>query len=649
MIFDLEPPAEPTLLLETLSILQPITIDSIVSMVITFLLLILSALISGSEVAFFSLGPQDISELEVSKDKNDVRIVQLLAKPKRLLATILISNNFINVAIVLFSTFLMENLINLSGFSALQQFLIQVVSVTFIILLIGEVIPKVYASTYSLSLARFMALPLTILNKFLAPLSKPLAASTVFIDKKIKRKGSVFSADELDQALELTYDQTETSSEEKKILKGIVKFGNTDVTQIMTARVDVKAVSVAITYKDLLETILESGYSRIPVYKETFDQVVGILYIKDLLPYLNSTKENWQELIRSPFFVPENKKIDDLLKEFQEKKIHLAIVVDEYGGASGIVSLEDVIEEIVGDISDEFDDEDILYSKLDDNNFIFEGKTPLIDLYRVLEIEGTEFEKEKGEAETLAGFLLEKSGKILKKNERLTFENYLFVVEAADKRKIKRVKITIQPKEDDTDSKGRKIFSFFTLLTLMMFSLVSCDEQYIPKKKGYFRIDTPAHEYKTSTLDCPFSFEHPTYAQVGFTNKEKKDNCWPDVYFPSLNAKLYLTYENITSEKQLTDLLKDSHKLTYDHAVKASGILSSRIDIDSTKVHALLFEVKGNVASNIQFIATDSSRNFLRGSLYFYNEPNADSLAPVVQFLTEDVKHLITSINWLNK
>ena len=646
MIFDLEPPAEPTLLLETLSILQPITIDSIVSMVITFLLLILSALISGSEVAFFSLGPQDISELEISKDKNDVRIVELLAKPKRLLATILISNNFINVAIVLISTFLMNNIINLSGTSELQQFLIQVVSVTFIILLIGEVIPKVYASTYSLSLARFMAFPLTFLNKFLSPLSTPLAASTIFIDKKIKRKGSAFSADELDQALELTYDNTETSTEEKKILKGIVKFGNTDVTQIMTARVDVKAVSVSITYEELIETILESGYSRIPVYKETFDQVVGILYIKDLLPYLHTKKENWQELIRSPFFVPENKKIDDLLKEFQEKKIHLAIVVDEYGGASGIVSLEDVIEEIVGDISDEFDDEDILYSKLDDNNYIFEGKTPLIDLYRVLEIEGTEFEKEKGEAETLAGFLLEKSGKILKKNERLTFSNYLFVVEAADKRKIKRVKITIQQKENDIDLNGKKNFSFLTLLAILALSITGCNEQYIPKKKGYFRIDTPTHQYQPSKLDCPFSFEYATYAKLGYTNKEKKDKCWPDVYYPSLNAKLYLTYEGITSEEQLNNLLKDSHKLTYDHAVKASGILSSRIDIDSTNVHALLFEVKGNVASNIQFIATDSSKHFLRGSLYFYNEPNADSLAPVVAFLTEDVKHLIKTVSW---
>lgn len=648
MIFDLEPPAEPTLLIETLSILQPITIDSVVSMVITFILLILSALISGSEVAFFSLGPQDISELELSKDKNDVRIVELLAKPKRLLATILISNNFINVAIVLISTFLMNNIINLSGASELQQFLIQVVCVTFIILLIGEVIPKVYASTYSLSLARFMAFPLTFLNKFLAPLSKPLAASTIFIDKKIKRKGSAFSADELDQALELTYDNNETSTEEKKILKGIVKFGNTDVTQIMTARVDVKAVSVAITYEELIETILESGYSRIPVYKETFDQVVGILYIKDLLPYLHTKKENWQELIRSPFFVPENKKIDDLLKEFQEKKIHLAIVVDEYGGASGIVSLEDVIEEIVGDISDEFDDEDILYSKLDENNFIFEGKTPLIDLYRVLEIEGDEFEKEKGEAETLAGFLLEKSGKILKKNERLHFSNYLFVVEAADKRKIKRVKITIQPKENESEIKGKKYFSFLTLFTALSIMLISCNEHPIPKKKGYFRIDTPAHQYQQSTLNCPFTFEYPTYGQIGFTNKEKKEKCWPDVYFASLNAKLYLTYEKITAEEQLNNLLKDSHKLTYDHAVKASGILSSRIDIDSTKVHALLFEVKGNVASNVQFIATDSSKNFLRGSLYFYNEPNADSLAPVVSFLTEDIKHLIKTINWHN-
>ncbi|MFT6845122.1 MAG: putative hemolysin [Flavobacteriales bacterium] len=646
MILELEPPPEPILLFNTLFTFLPLTLESLVSIVVTIILLVLSALISGSEVAYFSLDPIHINEIEQSTEKNDIRIIDLLSKPKRLLATILISNNFINVAIVLFSTFLMGNLIDMSGASALTQFLVQVIAVTFIILLIGEVIPKVYASSYALSLARFMAFPLTILSKILAPLSKVLAASSVFIDKKIKRKGNDFSANELDQALELTYNDTETSTEEKKILKGIVKFGNTDVTQIMTARVDVTALSFDTTYEELLLIIKSSGYSRIPVFKETFDHVAGILYIKDLLPYLNTTKENWQELIRAPFFVPENKKIDDLLKEFQEKKIHLAIVVDEYGGASGIVSLEDVIEEIVGDISDEFDDEDILFSKLDDNNFVFEGKIPLMDMYRILEIEGEEFEKEKGEAETLAGFLLEQSGKILKKNERLTFGNHMFTVEAADNRRIKRVKLTIQPKDEVIEQSKKRFFNFLGFF-IVLIGFSSCEESYVPKQKSYFRIALPAHGYQKSALDCPYQFEHPTYSKALFSSQEKKNKCWPDLHFNKLNAKLYLTYQKIDNENHLTDLLNDSHKLTYDHAAKASGILSSRIDVAATNVHALMFLVKGDVASNVQFVATDSSKHFLRGSLYFYNKPNGDSLAPVVDFLTEDIKHLVETIQWV--
>lgn len=642
----MEPPAEPSFTSILLSIFNPLTMETVAYLLATCFLLCCSAMVSGSEVAYFSLTPKDMEDIESSNVSSDVRILSLLNAPKHLLATILIANNFINVAIVLLSTLLMDSAFNFVNLSGTYQFLIQVVAVTFLIVLIGEVIPKVYASAHGLILARFMSLPLVTMSTVFKPLSSPLAYSTSFIDKKIKRKQNTISVDELDQALELTYDPDESSDEEKKILKGIVKFGNTDVTQIMTARVDVTAVSVDIGFEELITTIKESGYSRIPVYKETFDQVVGILYIKDLLPYLHTVKENWQELIRSPFYVPENKKIDDLLKEFQEKKIHLAIVVDEYGGASGIVSLEDVIEEIVGDISDEFDDEDILYSKLDDNTFVFEGKTPLIDLYRVLEIEGDEFEKEKGESETIAGFILEKSGKILKKNERMIFGNYLFVVEAADKRKIKRVKLTINPEEPKV-KKPRRLFNL--ILTLLVGAgLIGCNDAPIPKQKGHLRITLPTHHYKALEIDCPFRFEYPDYGHIVYSSKEKQENCWPDIYFPKLNAKIYLTYERVSSEEQLNQLLKDSHKLTYDHAVKASGIFSKRIDIDSSRVHALLFEVGGDVASNAQFIATDSVRNFLRGSLYFYTAPNSDSLQPVIDHLTEDLKHLVETLQWKN-
>ena len=395
------------------------------------LLLICSALISGSEVAYFSLGPGELEEIEGNEDKSIYILCNLLERPKRLLATILIANNFINVAIVILSTYLSELLIDQS-LSELTQFIIQIVVVTFLLLLLGEVIPKVYANKKPLSLAKFMAQPLYYIRAILTPISSVLVNSTNFIDKRIKKRGHNISVDELSQALELTSDEY-GKDEEQKILEGIVKFGNTDVKQVMTSRVDVVSLDENLNFNEVIETILEAGFSRIPVHKESFDNILGVLYIKDVLPHLNKEKFDWLKIIRKPFFVPENKKIDDLLKEFQTRKTHLAIVVDEYGGSSGIISLEDILEEIVGEISDEFDDEDLVYSKLDDFNYVFEGKTPLNDMYRVLNIEGEEFEAEKGESETMAGFVLELFGKIPKKNEKLRFNDYQITIEAADK------------------------------------------------------------------------------------------------------------------------------------------------------------------------------------------------------------------------
>tara|TARA_B110000046_G_scaffold173759_1_gene196663 strand:+ start:14649 stop:15983 length:1335 start_codon:yes stop_codon:yes gene_type:complete len=405
------------------------------------LLLICSALISGSEVAYFSLGPGELEEIEGNEDKSIYILCNLLERPKRLLATILIANNFINVAIVILSTYLSELLIDQS-LSELTQFIIQIVVVTFLLLLLGEVIPKVYANKKPLSLAKFMAQPLYYIRAILTPISSVLVNSTNFIDKRIKKRGHNISVDELSQALELTSDEY-GKDEEQKILEGIVKFGNTDVKQVMTSRVDVVSLDENLNFNEVIETILEAGFSRIPVHKESFDNILGVLYIKDVLPHLNKEKFDWLKIIRKPFFVPENKKIDDLLKEFQTRKTHLAIVVDEYGGSSGIISLEDILEEIVGEISDEFDDEDLVYSKLDDFNYVFEGKTPLNDMYRVLNIEGEEFEAEKGESETMAGFVLELFGKIPKKNEKLRFNDYQITIEAADKRRVKRIKLTL--------------------------------------------------------------------------------------------------------------------------------------------------------------------------------------------------------------
>lgn len=408
-------------------------------------LLGLSALISGSEVAFFSISPLQKKELEESESSNDKLIQSLLLNPKKLLATILIVNNFVNIAIVVLSSFIINRMSWMDDLSPLLVFLIQVVIVTFLILLFGEVLPKVYATNNSLRLARFMSPFIVLSEKLTGWASWFLVRSTNIIDKRIRKRQEKFSIEELEEALEITQDKLHT--EERRILKSIVKFGNTDAKQIMTARTQAKAFEYDLSFEDLLIEATEIGFSRIPVFKESFDEIAGVLYMKDLLPHLNKSDYQWQKLLHKPFFVPENKKIDDLLKEFQRRKMHLAIVVDEYGGTSGIVSLEDIMEEVVGEITDEFDDEDIQYTKVENGVFIFDGSTPLIDLYKVIGITGEVFEDVKGESDTLAGFILEQVGYIPVKNEKLHFKNFEFIIEAADKRKIKQIKLVIHQNE----------------------------------------------------------------------------------------------------------------------------------------------------------------------------------------------------------
>lgn len=433
-----------------LSVLNPMTGEILSVLILMLIFIVMSALISGSEVAFFSINIKDKNELEEEvDDKNSQRVLLLLEKPKKLLATILIANNFINVAIVMFSTFVMNELLNDEAISSTWKFVIQVVLVTFTILLLGEVLPKVYATRYKVKLAKFMSSALSVVQMMVGGLSTLLVSSTLIIDRKIKKKRANISVDDLGYALDLT-EELSANKEEEKILKGIVKFGQTDVKQIMKPRIDVVAIEHDLSYSEVLTSVREGKYSRIPVYEDTFDTIKGVLYTKDLLPYLNEKDEfDWTTLIRDAKFVPENKKIDDLLKDFQEQKRHIAIVVDEYGGSSGVVTLEDILEEIVGEITDEFDDDDIVFSKLDDNTYVFEGKTSLMDMYRVLEIEGEDFEEEKGEADTIAGFCIEQAGKILLKNEKVNFKNYVFIIEAADKRRIKQVKLIINKVGDE--------------------------------------------------------------------------------------------------------------------------------------------------------------------------------------------------------
>jgi putative hemolysin len=418
----------------------PFATETVFGLLALAMLLLSSALISASEVAFFSLSPSDKELLKDSEKRTQQFIRGLLKTPDKLLATILVGNNFINVGIVILSTYIANSTINFSN-APLIGFLFEVVVITFLLLLFGEILPKVYASSNPLSMAGFMARPLFVLEKLFWPLVFPLTRSTLFINKRFGQYKQNISVDALSHALELTSE--EELSDDKSILEGIVKFGRTDVDQIMTPRIDVVAVEIDTSGAKLINLINQNGYSRIPVYTESFDNINGILYIKDLLPHFHEMDNfKWQKLIRPPYYVPENKKIDDLLKEFQKTKVHMAIVVDEYGGTSGIITMEDILEEIVGDIIDEFDDDDQMYTKVNNNTYLFDAKIQLNDFTRICELPIDFFKPVKGEADSLAGLILEMKGDFPKMNETLKFKELDFTVESMDKRRIKKIKVT---------------------------------------------------------------------------------------------------------------------------------------------------------------------------------------------------------------
>ncbi len=440
---DTEPPSIFFIFLSTYSFF------SILLFIVLIFLLISSALVSGAEVAFFSLTKKQLQYAKETQFKGMETIEVLLQNPKKLLATILITNNFINVAIVVLSIYLCEEFlqfpdVTLLGTTFSLQFIIEIIGITFLILLFGEILPKIYANKKALYFSTFTSKPIFILQKIFSPLSNLLLNSTNFIEKKLDRKKENLSVDQLSQALELTTESDDKESQEDhKILEGIVTFGNTDTKQVMTPRIDMFTIKTDTPFNEIIQLISNNGFSRIPVYTENIDSIEGVLYAKDLIPYINQKNYNWPQIIRKPYFVPENKKLDDLLNDFKEKKVHIAIVVDEYGGTSGIISLEDIIEEIVGEISDEFDDEGILYSKIDENNYTFEGKTPLKDFYRILTIENTLlFEEAKRESDTLAGFIIEINEQFPKQRQKIIFNNYTFTIEALDKKRIKQIKVT---------------------------------------------------------------------------------------------------------------------------------------------------------------------------------------------------------------
>jgi len=420
---------------------MPLTTGALIGIVVILILLFISAMVSGSEVAFFSLTPNHINTLKEKASRKNQLVLKLLEKPERLLASILITNNFVNVGIVIIATFVTGTLFNFSGNQVLG-FLIQVVVITFMLLLFGEIIPKVYANRFALRFARRMAVPLLVMDQIFRPLIFILIRSTGLVNRKLAKKGRNISMDDLSEALYLTSGVVE---DEKEMLEGIVRFSNLEVAEIMKPRTDVTAVDIQTDLNELIKVIIDSGFSRIPVYEETSDNLKGILYVKDLLPHINKQDRfNWQKLIREPFFVPETKKINDLLKEFQEKKIHLAIVVDEYGGTEGIVTMEDILEEVVGEITDESDEAEEYYRRIDASTIIFNGKTLLNDFYKVTELDDQLFDDVKGDAETVAGLILELKGGFPRINEVLRCKNVIFTVLAMDKRRIKEVKASLK-------------------------------------------------------------------------------------------------------------------------------------------------------------------------------------------------------------
>ena len=429
------------------SLLMPfLTVDIalIVQFAIFCLLLLCSAIISGSEVALFSLSPTEIDELKEDHNSANNLIAKMVENPKKLLATVLIANNLVNISIVLIS----PELTNFAFGGIKNPILRDVMDiglVTFVLLLCGEILPKIYANRNNLAFAKRVAYFIYILDTVFTPISLPMKSFTVWIQKRLGKTKSNISVGQLSQALELASEE-DTTNEEKKLLESIVSFGNTETCEVMVPRVDIFALSEDTPFSEVLSEIVKIGYSRIPVYRENLDNITGVIYIKDLLPYIEKTDFEWTKVMRKAFFVPENKKLDDLLSEFQEMKIHLAVVVDEYGGTCGIITLEDIMEEIVGSINDEFDDDDVTYSKINDHTYIFEGKTVLKDFYRIVKMDDENillFDEKRGEAETLAGFLLEISGNFPQKGKPIVFHNYSFTVEAFDKHRIKEIKVKI--------------------------------------------------------------------------------------------------------------------------------------------------------------------------------------------------------------
>jgi putative hemolysin len=425
----------------------------LIAILAVLVLLVSSAMVSGAETAYFSLTPAELETLRTSKSKKSQTVIRLLDMPNRLLASILVANNLINIGIVIIMAFITNALFDFSE-SPVLGFMIQVVVITSLIVFVGEILPKVYANRHAVSFSRMMAAPLDISEKIFRPLNFLLIRSTSLVNKRFSQHRKNLSIGELSDALELT---EQSINEDKTILKGIFKFGNIDVREIMISRMDVVGVNIKTSFRKLIALIIDSGYSRIPVFSKDLDNIKGILYIKDLLPHLDKTGSyRWQALIRPPYYIPGTKKISDLLREFQTNKIHMAVVIDEYGGTSGIITLEDILEEIVGEITDESDIENPFYVKIDDNTYVFEGKITLNDFLKTMDEKEDFFDDIKGEADTLAGLILELKGEIPRKNETFAYKHYNFTVKSVDTRRIKQIQASLQTSLKASLQKGHR-------------------------------------------------------------------------------------------------------------------------------------------------------------------------------------------------
>lgn len=624
-----------------------------IASIASLLLLVASAFISGSEIAFFSMSPQDRQALEETDDARSKLVLQLLNTPdaeqgaRQLLATILVLNNSVNILIILLSTVIMQH--GLTSLPPVLGTLLHVFGVTFLIVLFGEVLPKVYANRNPLVLAGRMARPLTLAKGILRPIWMPLNAMADWFSPKVE-SSTELSVEDLEHAVNVT-DSEDRTEEENRILSGIVNFGSKDVKQIMRPRTDVTAIPFNMPWADLKATLAESGFSRVPVYEEGLDQIRGILYAKDLLPYRNEEDFGWNTLLRQPFFVPENRMIDDLLRDFQAMKVHLAVVVDEYGGTSGIVTLEDVIEEIVGDISDEFDDEDVFYSRIDEDTVAFQGKTALVDVYRIMELDGGAFEAAKGESDTLGGFVVEQLARLPKPGETLEHAGVQLVAEAVDRRRVLQVKVRRLPQGEDPSpsktrsfpNKGRNSAGLAALLLACSGMLLSCNGPTpVPRPKGYFRIALHDTSYRSVELPCPLAIGVSQSAWVEPVQEFPPDSCWFNLVYPDYKARVHCTYAGAV---QLEPVVEDAFQLAYEHEVKADAIQVSHREYESGGM-AVKWALAGDAASPIQFLCTDGSDRFVRGALYFEVRPNGDSLAPVVERIDADLDYFMANLSW---